>query len=176
MTGADGRIYALGGDAGNGFRPATRTVQIYDPSSGTWSLGTSMLTPRAGFAATVGADGRFYVMGGYDARGQGLHSLQAYDPGTDSWSALAKMPAARSALAAATGGDGKIYALGGYGSGVTATVQAYDPATNTWTVTTPMPTARAALAAVTGPDGRVYALGGTDGSSMPTGAAEAYQP
>src|SRR5207302_4087591 len=62
VTGADGRIYAIGGfSATRGF---VNTVEAYTPSTNSWSTVAPMPTPRALLAATTGPDGRIYAIGG----------------------------------------------------------------------------------------------------------------
>ncbi len=175
-TGADGRIYVMGGA---GFGDTLRKVEAYDPVTDTWTTEPDMPTSHngpsvgSGGAAATGPDGRIYVIGGNAGS-----AVEVYDVTTKNWCSCTSMPTARNALAAATGPDGLIYALGGWNFGVPTfdTVEAYQPvATLNWITATSMPTARKELAAAatTGPDGRIYAIGGRDDASQLT-TAEAY--
>lgn len=177
-TGADGRIYAIGGRV---YLPsstccALNTVEAYTARTDTWAQIAPMPTARYGLAAVTGPDGRIYAIGGEDDHGAILATVEAYTPSTNSWAAVAPMPTPRFGLAAATGSDGRIYAIGGDNlqrSRLT-TVEAYTPGTNAWKTVAPMPTAREGLAAVTGPDGRIYGIGGDENTYLNT--VEAYAP
>jgi N-acetylneuraminic acid mutarotase len=175
-TGADGRIYAIGGIDGSSH--ALDTVEVYTASSNTWSTVAPMPTARVGLAAASGPDGRIYAIGGFGISGP-LNTVEAYTPSTNTWNTVAPMPTARGFLAATTGPDGRIYALGGMNfsasGGILDTVEAYTLSTNTWSTVAPMPTARHRLAAATGPDGRIYAIGGFD-INGPLNTVEAYAP
>ncbi len=63
-TGADGRIYAIGGDR-NGSN-SVGMVEAYTPSTDTWAAVRPMPTARFSLAAAMGADGRVYAIGGYN--------------------------------------------------------------------------------------------------------------
>ena len=122
VTGSDGRIYLLGGEA---YDEATRkgtvlnSVEIYSPTTNTWSFAPSMPIPRRAFAAVAGRDGRIYVIGGtsrstYDASDYPhLSSVNAYCPRTRRWSAVASLPIPSAPLAAVMAPDGRMYAIDG---------------------------------------------------------------
>ena len=59
----DGKIYAIGGLIGMNI--STGTLEVFDPSTGTWSTPatTGTFTPRSGPAAAV-VGSKIYVMGG----------------------------------------------------------------------------------------------------------------
>jgi hypothetical protein len=118
---------------------------------------------RQGLAATAGADGRLYAVGG-DNLGA-LNRLEIYDPARDQWTPGAPMPTPRNSMGVARGGDGRIYALGGSGDGVLNVfdvVEAYAPATDSWATVAPLPSRRTLVAAAAGPDGRIYVIGGCE--------------
>ena len=89
-----------------------------------------MPTPRRWLAATAGADGRIYALGGFQNSGL-LATVEAYTPSTDTWATLASMSTSREWPAAATGADGRIYAVGGTDGLLnvlaSATMEAYTP-------------------------------------------------
>jgi WD40 repeat protein len=167
VTGPDGRIYAIGGNAPG---KSLNTVEAYDPTTNTWATVANMPTARVYLTAATGPDGRIYAIGGYqESDGKRLDTVEAYDTKTKTWSTVASLPTARNALAAATGPDGRIYAIGGHnGGGMLNTVEAYNPSTNKWTVVSNMGTGRGQLAATTGRDGRIYVIGGGNVSFLNT--------
>src|SRR5438105_9099306 len=178
-TGADGRVYTMGGKGPENEQDPNDerdlgVVEAYDPSSNTWACSTDdassgcathtlapLPTPRQRLAAALGDDGRLYVLGGYNPSEGYLATVEAYAPATNTWRTLAPPPTPRGFLAAARGGDGRIYAIGGYnGRQALSTVEAYDPRSDTWTTVASLPGARDFAAAATGSGGQIYLLGG----------------
>lgn len=83
---ADGRILVTGGqdDAGNGIAQA----ELYNPSSGTWSVAASSLFARLEHAAVRLPDGRVLVAGGVSslASRRTVTTAEIFDPVTGQWS------------------------------------------------------------------------------------------
>jgi N-acetylneuraminic acid mutarotase len=160
----NGKIYAIGGlFSYNLVANDVNIVEVYDPSTNTWTTAAPMPTARH-FLTAAAVNGKIYAIGGtVNQTGNILSTVEVYDPSANSWSTAASMPTARFGLAAAVV-NGKIYAIGGQGlySGSPvnlSTVEAYDPSTNTWTTAPSMPTARYGLAAAA-VNGNIYAIGG----------------
>jgi len=65
-TGADGKIYLIGGQTSWGGPPLS-LVEIYDPPTNSWSKGPSLRIGRVGHAAVATGDGTIWVLGGYAA-------------------------------------------------------------------------------------------------------------
>jgi len=78
--------------------------------------------------AAVVANGRIYVLGGYDdVSNTWTATVESYDPGTDTWRSETPLTSARSTLAAVYL-NGLIYAIGGESNGtVTTTVEVMAP-------------------------------------------------
>lgn len=109
-------------------------------------------------AAAAAANGKIYVIGGYNISGF-LNVNEEFDPVGNSWTTKAAMLTARARHAAATAGS-MIYVVGGYdGANYLATNEEYDPGLNSWTGKTSMGTARSDLVAASA-NGKVYAVGG----------------
>jgi hypothetical protein len=167
----NGKIYAMGGTAGNDQGLAIN--EEYTPSTTIWAVRAPLPTPRR-FAAAAAAGGKLFVIGGV-LSGTILAVNEEYDPATDSWHTRAPMPTPRFLLAV-TSVNGKVYAFGG----VTALfnnisgsfgrviylndVEIYDPTADKWTKGTPMPTARAGCGAASPDNGMIYVSGGYDGT------------
>ena len=158
----DGLLYVAGGAGNPSLCPISgcTTLEVYDPSSDSWSTLAPMPTARSSPGAAV-IGGRLYVAGGFDG-GPSLTTLEAYDPGSDSWDdTLAPMPAGRGNPAVAAFG-GQLFVFGGDSGGSgTTTVYVYDPSTDTWAtkpaaIPAPM---NGAAAAVIG--NLIYLVGGT---------------
>ncbi len=104
-----GKIYVFGGCAGG---VPTNEVDIYNPVTDTWSLGTPMPTARAPFYGVgIKGDG-IYVMGGENAFGAPSAANEVYDIAHNSWSSATPLPHPRGEMGVASHG-GRIYTVGG---------------------------------------------------------------
>jgi RNA polymerase sigma factor (sigma-70 family) len=155
----DGKIYLIGGatrfvlDIGAAEKDMLSTVEMYDPSTDTWTIKSDM--PVKMFGATSVVDGKIYAVGG--------DSLVVYDPVADSWVEKAHMPTPRMLLATIVINN-RIYAIGGTEPFVHPwlgmnTVEEYDPETDTWVGRADMSGIRLGLS-TTVIDGKIYAVGG----------------
>lgn len=95
VTSIGGKVYVAGGRfAGGVGSEMTDILEIFDPSTNTWSRGAPMLEPRAGLNG-VTARGCFYTFGG---EGNDPHPLgvftnnEVYNPVTDTWHSLEPLP------------------------------------------------------------------------------------
>ena len=180
VVGADGKIYAIGGNVGGN---ASGVVEVYDPNANSWTTRAAMPTPRYGLAAVLGSDDRIYAIGGnYIDIGNAGPAVVAevYDPSNNSWASLPSLPVGRSDVAAAWSGD-TLYVLGGY-DGTTAhilgSVMTWQIGAPSWSTSAdPLTTARSQHAAAVLPDGKIYVLGGEhDLVGNELDAFEYYQP
>lgn len=181
VLGADGRIFAMGGtyNVFFGLNAGYEDVDIYNPSTDTWSTAAPMPTGRWGFGAAVATNGHIYVFGGdrgyyrdrdYHIGPSPLSTIEEYNPSTNTWTIVANMPTASTNLKAVAT-NGRIYVLDG------RTVSAFTPSTKTWATVTTLPTDRVSYAVVAGGDGRIYVIGGDQGGgTQEVGTVEAYTP
>ncbi|ABX05450.1 kelch repeat-containing protein [Herpetosiphon sp.] len=171
------RLYLFGG-AGT----SAGKVQIYQPSSNSWSQGTAM--PFATMAASSAfIDGKIYVAGGI-VSGNTSNYHAAYDPTANTWANLPNMPLARNGAAGGTDGH-FFYLFGGRASGTIGAasndLQIYDPLTQTWTSSAsdptipPLPQARADLGQAIWYKGEFYLLGGADQAGV-SNRVDVYNP
>src|SRR5450759_5564035 len=63
---ADGRVLITGGSGKPGFGGSLASVEIYDSSTGKFSLAGSMTNPRSWHSASLLSGGRVLVAGGQD--------------------------------------------------------------------------------------------------------------
>lgn len=162
----DGKLYIIGGVGDDGaLGAAVGLVQIYDPTTNTWSNGAPMPTPRYGPGAAV-FNGQIYVSGGLTSGSAAvfLTTLEVYDVSTNAWTTRASMPRSRfnSSTVAI---NGLIFVAGGFGlsNGILtflSNVDVYDPFSNQWTTGPPLPSSKYAARAVVVND-RIYIVGGT---------------
>lgn len=110
VTGPDGRIYAVGGGAGNKcLSSPCDVVEAYSVRRNAWTAADPLPHPRWLFAAVAGPDGRIYVAGGCgDGSGRLLRQSHETDtevsPGSFS-TRRARLPLARRVRAAECGSD-----------------------------------------------------------------------
>ena len=144
----DNKIYAIG-DHHPFETPSvesTGVVQVYDPSNGNWSYGTSMpATKSVGLAGVASQNGMIYVAGGVSLkdRSDATDRLMRYDPVNDSWTEMANMNHTRHSFELVSL-RGKLIAYGGVAEFFdpvanttvekeTNLTEAYDPVTDSWT-------------------------------------------
>ena len=107
-----GKLYVVGGRAGEKCTSLLSSVEIFDPETGLWQEGVPMSTKRAG-ACAVTLNDELYVMGGRGGPGRTRHltSVEIFNLETGSWRAGPKMSTAM-ACAYAVALGGKLYVVG----------------------------------------------------------------
>ena len=112
------------------------STELYDPRAGTFGPGTDMTTRRRGHTATLLADGRVLIAGGYGEAGA-LASAELYDPSTGTFTATGDMITARGGHTAVLLSNGRVIILGGSSWPAPyppiAPAEIYDPATGVFT-------------------------------------------
>ena len=182
----NGKVLVMGGF--NGPVPygvpswlATASVDLFDPASNTFSASASSLkTARGLFTATVLADGRVLIVGGFQpSPGVGaLASAEIYDPVTGVFSFTGSMTVARLGHTASRLPDGRVLIVGGDREAtINSTAEIFDPASGTFsTVASPLAVTRIHHAAASLADGRVLIFGGESGESIVRGTVEVFNP
>jgi hypothetical protein len=79
----DGRVLVVGGVSGPCCAAPLASAEIYDPSANTWSAVAAPLAEHMGHTASLLADGRVLVVGGYGRTRFGPSEI--YDPARDEW-------------------------------------------------------------------------------------------
>ncbi|MDQ3164793.1 MAG: hypothetical protein M3Q17_01290 [Actinomycetota bacterium] len=163
----DGRVLITGGctTAGCGGFPAARVSELYDPVTGRFTPGPTMLSPRASNTATVLRDGRILLVGGYPGEGMpAMAAAEVFDPVSERFSAVAAMDTARANHTATLLSDGRVLVAGGSDqNGETLrSTEIFDPRTATFSTGPQLSEPRAAHAAVALSD-RIVLVGGSPG-------------
>jgi hypothetical protein len=181
---SDGRVLAVGGgfEGSPGWR-STASAELFDPTTGLWSLAAPMSVARAFHTATLLPDGEVLVAGGASiyngTRGTVAASAEIYNPRSNTWRPAARMSVARYAGAATLLPDGRVLVAGGWAfTSATdpslASAEIYDPASNSWTSTGSMSVGRGSPSMLALADGRVLAMAGVDPTYHVLATTEIY--
>jgi subtilisin family serine protease len=162
------KIYVVGGIDASGY--LSNALQIFDTSTGTWTLGAPL--PVALYHAAVAvANGKLHVFGGLTDY-ERSNATYVYGPTANKWSTGTPLPVKLAEAAAARQAGATIFVAGGYAgenywdSYVSKDVYAYNASTGVWTEKPDMLQPRHGLALVPHTNSRFVALHGlsaTDG-------------
>ena len=178
----DGRVLLIAGFTGGISGSVTRSAEIFDPITGTFTATVgSMASVRGGAASARLADGRILVTGGQS--GDLVNTAEIYNPATDSFTTTGAMISRHYLHTATTLADGSVLIAGGYDE-VNASsyilplgmMERFLPASGTFVPAGGMATRRAFHAAAPLQDGRVLLAGGSSQSWMSGNTVELYDP
>jgi hypothetical protein len=188
----DGRVLVAGGSVGGAAAagPVTAasdtslsSVEIYDPTTETWTAAPPMMRGRAGCQAFLLPDGRVLVIG----NGGRLLDGEVYDPATGAWTRLPLSDPPARPFGSADGArlallrDGRLLFVVWSEEAKQTLVYLYDTATDAWTQTGAPSLLGLQFQMTQLTDGRVLAVGerpDTPGRGFGTTAvpAELYDP
>jgi hypothetical protein len=191
---ANGKVLAAAGRTLN-VTPGVifDTAELYDPIAEEWVPTGSLNDARFMHTATLLADGRVLVAGGFgnpypNPNPAVLDTAEIYDPATGTWTRTGSMNVRRGIHQAALLADGRVLVAGGRTCNApppatcnntfrTATAELWDPATDTWTLTGSMSGERFNTEAAVLLDGRVLVPAGFT-ATTPSGSntADIYDP
>ncbi len=172
----DGNVLITGGCVRESCEAGelSASAELYDPVAGVFEPTTSMTIARVGSSATVLADGRVLIAGGWSGR-QPTASAELYDPATGVFVPTGAMTTKRGGHTEILLADGRVLLAGGFdGSQSVASAELYDPASGTFSATGSMMVARNAHSAALLSEGRVLIAGGSSERAEVLASAEIY--
>ena len=177
----DGRVLVVGGhptpDAYTDIQP-TDAGAIFDPRTSTWTAIAPMHVARMEQSATLLADGRVLVAGGWSPPGQESLTANAeiYDPATGRWTLTGPMSYLRYNFSMVLLPNGRVLAAGGglnhYMVDNANSAELFDPRTGRWSPTGSMHVDRAQNTLLLLRTGKVLTVGSNDNDP----SAELYDP
>ena len=177
----NGKVLVAGGVSTNasGSFIGLTNAEVFNPAANSWTTVGSMAKPRQQFSATLLADGKVLVAGGYDRNaGAYLKDSEIFDPTSSNWTATASMLTNRDDHTAVMLTNGLVLVVGGQVNDfvLARTVELYDPATGTWTRTNGPATPRYSASVTLLADGRVLLAGGQNSNFTAVATAELFDP
>ena len=183
----DGRVLIAGGtDSSDGGGAATASAELYNPSTGTFTVTGSMASERAGHTATLLASGEVLIVGGWNGHAADSTDDPPWDPlfaelfheSSGSFTETGSMSTTRIGNSAVRLPDGKVLVLGGIPSIQNIHEQPpapqyselYDPVAGTFSSAGNFTLSRAKYTATLLNDGMVLIAGGEQAGIAVTSA------
>jgi N-acetylneuraminic acid mutarotase len=166
---------------------AIPSVELYNPSTNSWTSAGNLLQTRGGHRAVLFPDGRVLVVGGIEEFSP-LASAELYDSTTNNWSPAASLSKPRSDLYPPyvfNSGhdttllqDGRVLIVGGCDEEFLplAAGEIYDSSSNSWVPSGSLVLPRFVCSATLLQDGRVLVAGGHDENLDSVNSVEIYNP
>jgi N-acetylneuraminic acid mutarotase len=171
----NGQVLVVGGSSSlSGWPPpALASAELYNPTTGKWTVTGNLKTGRWGHMAVLLTNGKVLVVGGEIAGGAYTASAELYDPSTGKWSSTGSLAITRYSFQATALQNGKALVAGGNAAtgGLLAEAELYDSSTRKWTTTASLNAGRAVFTQTLLSSGQVLAAGGNDGNAQLHGYA-----
>jgi hypothetical protein len=170
---SNNNVLLLGGGKTNANDPDPgTTVELYEPSSGSFSLVGNLNEKMIYHTATLLPNGKILIAGGYNDNGL-ISQAELYNPGTNTATFTGSLINLRSNHTATLLPNGKVFIVGGRnGNDYLTSSELYDFNSGVFVPTGPMNIGRADHAVALLTNGKVLVAGGGD----PANTAELYDP
>jgi Galactose oxidase, central domain len=162
-----GKVLVVGGVFYTGTPPNQvanylASSELYDPSSGTFSLTGSLHTARSSNSATVLANGNVLIAAGQNAGANGgyLGSAELYNPSTGTFSVTGSLNTPRILHTAHLLASGEVLIVAGNHFGSLSSAELYNPSKGTFSNAKSLNTPREEHASALLTNGEVLAIGG----------------
>jgi hypothetical protein len=164
----NGKVLVAGGVFYTGTIPFTAvahylaSAELYDPTSGTFSLTGNLHTARSSQSATLLTNGNILLAAGQNdgANGGYLSSAELYNPATGKFTVTGSLNTPRILHTAHLLPSGQVLIVAGNHFGSIASAELYNPATGTFSNTASLNTPRQGHASALLTNGQVLATGG----------------
>jgi uncharacterized delta-60 repeat protein len=161
----DGRVLVAGGLGA----AASRSAELYDPATGTFTTTGGLERARVDHTATLLADGRVLVAGSSAPAPGHANAMSAeiYDPATGLWTPTGGLAHPHGRHTATLLASGRVLVVGGGPLLQSSPPEIYDPATGTWSAAGTLSVGRVGHQATRLANGRVLVSGGATLSPLP---------
>ena len=151
-----------------------RSAELFDPATKSFVLVGEMNVARAGHTATLLANGKVLLAGGFTDEGI-TAAAELYDPVSKLFTPVGNMLNPRGGSTATLLTTGDVLIAGGGDVDAVSSAELFHPATNQFSATGAMTVPRQSHTATLLPGGRVLVVGG-GGTNMVLASAELYDP
>ena len=175
---SNGLVLIAGGETCNSGCVYYNSAELYNPSSGTFSLTAgNMTTPYTGAAAVLLTSGEVLIAGGASSGAILNTTAELYDPSTSLFTLTGTMVNPRQAFTATLLQNGNVLLAGGQlaSGAITSAAEIYNPTTGLFAATGSMNSPRDFHSASLLLNGQVLIAGGRAGAILPA-SAELYDP
>jgi hypothetical protein len=164
----DGRVLVIAGTWSGMDGETVGSAELWDPVEGASTPTGSLVTGRPHATATLLADGRVLVVGGYGGwaySSTALAMAELWDAESETFREAGSLAQPRVGHTATWLEDGRVLVIGGSGpDGLLASAEVWDPTTERFRSAGSLATARGGHTATPLADGRVLVLGGSTSS------------
>lgn len=159
----------------------TASAEIYDTTTGTWSLVGSLVNQRARATATLIAGNQVLVVAGVNNSNSPINTVELYSPAIGGFSPARSLNQARVWHTATLMQDGQTVLVAGgqdANGNPVSLCELYNPFTNIWNIVGPLNQARSFHTATLLQNGMVVAAGGYVGAGLrnTTATSELFNP
>lgn len=159
----NGLVLVAGGTGTNGVSGILSSAELYNPSTGEWTLTGSLNDVRYDHVATLLPNGLVLVAGGENSTG-GLIDAELYNPASGSWASTGSLNLKRYSTTLTLLPNGNALIVGGYAplgtTNINTTAEIYNFNSGTWGFASPPANRETAQTATLLANGRVLLAGG----------------